>query len=71
MIQVGGLWMKTAAVIFFIISAILLFGTLKNLFELKRPGVYPPKQVLKKRAAGLTGFACISLLVALLLSYFL
>jgi hypothetical protein len=61
--------MKTAAVIFFSLSALLLFGTLKYLVGLKRPGVYPPKQVLKKRAAGLAGFACICLLIALLLSY--
>jgi hypothetical protein len=61
--------MKTAAVIFFSLSALLLFGTLKYLVSLKRPGVYPPKQVLKKRAAGLAGFACICLLIALLLSY--
>ncbi|MEH7097514.1 hypothetical protein [Neobacillus vireti] len=63
--------MKTAAVILFILSAILLLGTFKYLVELKRPGVYPPKQVLKKRAAGLAGFACICLLIALSLSYFL
>jgi hypothetical protein len=63
--------MKTASVIFFILSAILIMGTFKNLFDLKRPGVYPPKQVFKKRAAGLAGFASISLFVALMLSYFL
>jgi len=63
--------MMTAVVIFFVLSAFLLFGTLKNLVELKRPGVYPPKQVLKKRAAGLAGFAFIFLLVAIMLCYFL
>lgn len=42
--------MKTAAMTFFILSAILLIGTLKYLVELKRPGVYPPKQVLKKNS---------------------
>ncbi|MEH7417765.1 hypothetical protein V7266_21060 [Neobacillus drentensis] len=61
--------MKTAALAFFILSAILLFTTLKYLVELKRPGVYPPKQVLKKRAAGLAGLASIFLLVAVMLSY--
>ncbi|MEH7116382.1 hypothetical protein V7128_03020 [Neobacillus vireti] len=63
--------MKTAVVIFFILSAFLIFGALKNIVEINRPGVYPPKQVLKKRAAGLAGFACICLLVGLMLSYFL
>jgi len=66
----GNKGMKTAALTFLILSVIMLFGTLKYLVELKRPGVYPPKQVIKKRAAGLAGFACICLLFALMLSYF-
>ncbi|WP_066068349.1 hypothetical protein [Neobacillus soli] len=63
--------MKSAAVLFFIFSAILLLGTFKYFLELKRPGVYPPKQVLKKRAAALAGGGGICLLVAVMLSYFL
>jgi hypothetical protein len=62
--------MKAAAMTFFILSAILLIGTLKYLVELKRPGVYPPKQVLKKRAAGLAGIASIFLLIAFISSHF-
>ena len=61
--------MKTAAVTFFILTVLMLLGTFKNLFALRRPGVYPPKQILKKRAAGLAGFAIICLLIAILLSY--
>ncbi|MDR4945855.1 hypothetical protein [Neobacillus cucumis] len=62
--------MKTAAMTFFILSAILLIGTLKYLVELKRPGVYPPKQVLKKRTAGLAGITFIFLLIAFISSRF-
>ncbi|MFK9094713.1 hypothetical protein [Bacillus salipaludis] len=62
--------MKIVVVTFFILSAILFLGTCKYLIELKRPGVYPPKQVLKKRAAALAGAGGICLLVAFLLSTF-
>ncbi len=62
--------MKSAAVTFFILSAILFLVTIKYLGDLKRPGVYPPKQVIKKRAAVLAGAGGIGLLVAFLLSYF-
>ncbi|MBO0961337.1 hypothetical protein J1P26_16655 [Neobacillus sp. MM2021_6] len=60
--------MKSVAVTLFIVSAILFLGSSKYLFDLKRPGVYPPKQIIKKRAAALAGVGGIFLLVALLLS---
>ncbi|PLS02999.1 hypothetical protein [Neobacillus cucumis] len=62
--------MKTASVVFFLLSALMLLSTFNYLVKLKRPGVYPPKQVLKKRAAGLAGFGAIFLLIALMLSNF-
>jgi hypothetical protein len=55
---------------FFIFSAILLLGTFKYTLEINRPGVYPPKQVLKKRAAALAGGGGICFLVAVMLSNF-
>jgi hypothetical protein len=63
--------MKSVAVMFFIFSAILLLGTFKYFLELKRPGVYPPKQVLRKRTVALAGGGGICLLVAAMFSYFL
>jgi len=68
---IGGVELKIVITIFFAFSAILFFGTIRYLLELKRPGVYPPKQVLKKRAAVLAGGGGISLLVAVMFSYFL
>lgn len=63
--------MKSAAVIFFIISAILFLGTFKYFIDFKRPGVYPPKQLLKKRITALAGGGGLCLLIASILSYFL
>ncbi|MCM3114363.1 hypothetical protein M3610_03515 [Neobacillus sp. MER 74] len=60
--------MKIAAIIFFIFSAILLLGAIKYLIELTRPGVYPPKQILRKKVAALCGGGGIFLLIAVLIS---
>jgi hypothetical protein len=62
--------MKSVAVMLFILCAILFLGTIKYLGDLKRPGVYPPKQVIKKRAAVLAGTGGICLLIALVFSSF-
>jgi hypothetical protein len=62
--------MKIMTVMLFILSAVLLFGTSKFLLDLTRPGVYPPKQVIKKRALALAGSGGICLLIAFMLSYF-
>ncbi|MEH7110318.1 MULTISPECIES: hypothetical protein [Bacillaceae] len=62
--------MKSITVILFILSAVLLFGTGKLLLDLTRPGVYPPKQVIKKRALKLAGSGGICLLIAFMLVYF-
>ncbi|MGZ4159911.1 MAG: hypothetical protein ACXVNF_03810 [Neobacillus sp.] len=63
--------MKIVITIFFVFSAILFWGTIRYLLELKRPGVYPPKQVIKKRAATLAVGGGICLLVATMFTYFL
>lgn len=62
--------MKSAAVIFFILCAILFLGAGKYLLDLQRPGVYPPKQVLKKRAGALAAGGGVCLLIGLLFSFF-
>jgi hypothetical protein len=61
--------MKIAAIIFFIISAFLFLGAIKYLLELTRPGVYPPKQILKQRAAALAGGGGIFLIIAIFITY--
>jgi hypothetical protein len=63
--------MKSAAIVLFIVSAVLFGGTCKYFLDVKRPGVYPPKQLLKKRAAVLAGFGSVFFVTAVLLSYFL
>jgi hypothetical protein len=63
--------MKIAAIIFFIFSAFLLLGAIKYFLEVTRPGVYPPKQILKKRAVALAGGGGIFLLIAIMITYFL
>lgn len=62
--------MKSVIVTFFILCAILFFGTFKYLVDLKKPGVYPPKRELRKRAAALAVGGGICLLLALMLSNF-
>ncbi|WP_066367985.1 hypothetical protein [Neobacillus fumarioli] len=61
--------MKAIAVILLIVSVIFFWGTFKYFLDLKRPGVYPPKQLLKQRAAALASLGGACLLIALLLSY--
>ncbi|MGG3471153.1 hypothetical protein ABES02_27240 [Neobacillus pocheonensis] len=63
--------MKSATIVFFLLSAILFLGTFKYLLDYKKPGVYPPKQVLMKRIRALAGGGGICLLLASMLSYFL
>lgn len=40
--------MKSVTMILFLISFLLFLGTIRYLLAIKRPGVFPPKQVLKK-----------------------
>ncbi|WML32137.1 hypothetical protein RCG24_10005 [Neobacillus sp. OS1-32] len=61
--------MKIVTVIFYIVSAIFLLGSVNYFIALKRPGVYPPKQLLKSRAAVLAGGGGIFLIIALIFSY--
>jgi hypothetical protein len=63
--------MKLAATLFFIFGAILLLGAIKYFFRLTSPGVYPPKQILKKRTFALAGGGGICLVIAVMITYFL
>ncbi|WP_449620547.1 hypothetical protein [Robertmurraya sp. Marseille-Q9965] len=47
----------------FAASVVLLFGAIYNFLSLKKPGFYPPKRVLKRRA---TLLACIAVVCILL-----
>jgi hypothetical protein len=62
--------MKAVTSVLFLLSILLLAGAIWNALALKRPGFYPPKQVLKKRAAALAGVGVIILLVSVILSSF-
>jgi len=53
-----------------ILGAVLMIGAIKYLLDLKQPGVFPPKQVLKKRAIALAGSGGLFLLMAFLFSSF-
>jgi hypothetical protein len=52
--------MKT---IFLIVSTIFFLGSVRYLLQMKKAGIFPPKQVLKKRAATLFlgGMSCLVL----------
>ncbi|MDF2787760.1 MAG: hypothetical protein K0S80_858 [Neobacillus sp.] len=62
--------MKAVTSVLFFLSILLFAGAIWNALALKRPGFYPPKQVLKKRAAALAGVGVIILLVSVILSIF-
>jgi hypothetical protein len=53
---------------FFVVSACLLIGMIYYFIATKKPGVYPPKHVLKKRAGalGASGIAVLFLGILLL-----
>ncbi|MEC1524070.1 hypothetical protein P9D43_18890 [Neobacillus niacini] len=62
--------MKSVTSVLFLLSIVLFISAFWNALALKRPGFYPPKQVLKKRAASLAGAGVIFLLVTIILSRF-
>ncbi len=62
--------MKSVTSVLFLLSILLFVGAILNALALKRPGFYPPKQVLKKRSAALAGGGAIFLLVTIILSSF-
>jgi hypothetical protein len=52
----------------FALSAVLLFGAFYNTISLKKPGFYPPKKILKKRAALLAASGFLGFLLGMFLS---
>lgn len=62
--------MKSMATILLLLSVLLLFGAIRYLLAIRRPGVYPPKQVLKQRAGTLAAAGGILLLIAIILTKF-
>jgi len=40
-------------IVFLIVSIIFFLGSVRYLLQMKKAGIFPPKQVLKKRAATL------------------
>jgi hypothetical protein len=61
---------KFVAVVLFFISALLFFGMIRVFLAYKKPGMYPPKKVLKSRALALAGAAVIFLLIGTIFSLF-
>jgi hypothetical protein len=62
--------MKSVISVLFLLSVLLFIGAIGNTLAVKRPGFYPPKQILKKRALALAGGGGIFLVVAMILSSF-
>ncbi|MEH7276957.1 hypothetical protein [Neobacillus vireti] len=60
--------MKSVITILFLLSLLLFASAIWNILSLKRPGFYPPKQVLKKRASSLAGGGALFLILSILLS---
>ncbi|WML51509.1 hypothetical protein RCG17_18960 [Neobacillus sp. PS3-12] len=59
--------MVTTAIILFIVSALLFMATIYYGLAFLRPGVYPPKQVLKSRALASGSAGGILLIIGILI----
>lgn len=57
------------SVVFFI-SFVMFAGAVHNLLALNKPGMYPPKVLLRKRAGSLAGGGAILLLIGIIFSSF-
>jgi EamA domain-containing membrane protein RarD len=58
---------KGAAVILFSLSAVFFYGAIRFFFHFLKRGVYPPKQILKKRIAVFSGGGLLLLLTGWLI----
>lgn len=52
--------------IVFLISIVFFAGAVHNLLALKKPGMYPPKALLRKRAGSLAGGGAILLVIGVI-----
>ncbi|GAM15042.1 hypothetical protein SAMD00020551_3198 [Mesobacillus selenatarsenatis SF-1] len=50
----------------FLISVAFFVGAVHHLLALKKPGMYPPKALLRKRAGTLAGGGAIFLLIGII-----
>ncbi|WP_214908924.1 hypothetical protein [Bacillus sp. ISL-55] len=52
--------------VIFLISVAFFVGAVHHLLALKKPGMYPPKALLRKRAGTLAGGGAIFLLIGII-----
>lgn len=52
----------------FILGALLLMGMLHNAAAHRRPGIYPPKRVLRQRAITLGGAGLVFIFIGILIA---
>ncbi|GIN19288.1 MAG TPA: hypothetical protein DEO65_09590 [Bacillus bacterium] len=62
--------MNVIMIVFLIFGTLMLTGMLYNVILYQRPGIYPPKKVLKARAASLGGIGGILFTIGLLVALF-
>ncbi|MBS4177505.1 hypothetical protein [Lederbergia citrea] len=60
--------MKVIMIIFIMIGIILLVGMLHFLAAHQRPGIYPPKRILRQRAITLGGAGFVFFIIGMLLA---
>lgn len=60
--------MKGIMIFFIIVGVMSLVGMLYNIVAYQRPGIYPPKRVIKQRALALGGVGFALFLIGILLS---
>lgn len=66
----GGGRLSGAAAGIFALSVVLFLGGIHFFLSIKKPGVYPPKYVLKKRAAALAAGGAFLFLLGLIVGSF-
>jgi hypothetical protein len=59
-----------AASLLFALCGVLFLGAVYYMLASKKPGVYPPKAILKKRAGALAGAGAVFFLLAFILTGF-
>lgn len=62
---------KAVAIGFVFISMLFFLGTIHYLLAYTRPGVFPPKFIIKKRIIALAGSGGAFLIMALIFFYFI
>jgi len=62
--------LKGVSTLFILIGIIFLIGTFYNFTAYKRPGIYPPKRILKNRIGSLGGASLLFLFIGILMIIF-